>query len=379
MAGKTRMLFVDNLRLAVIVLVVCQHAAVTYSGLGGWYYKETLPQSLTSHLFFGVYETFAQSFFMGVLFLLAGYYAAASLRAKGTWAFIKGRFVRLGAPALFYMAVLQPLIIYYLLNGVQVRIDVPFAVYYRHYLTSREFPSGSGPMWFALALLVFCLVYALAKLRARPAGPIPESAVLPARLVWGLAAAASLGAFLLRLCWPLGTNVLNMQLGFFSQYIILFCFGTAAYGRNWLLGVDAARGRRLVLAAVAGIPLLVVLVFASGALEGNTAYRGGLNWSSAAFAVWESFTGVFMAVGLLGVLRAGWNTQTPLVQALSAGAFAVYVFHPPVLIAITLGLRSVELGAWPKYLLACVLALPACFAVAWLVLRTPLLREMVRS
>lgn len=379
MGGKPRLLFVDNLRLAVIALVVCLHAAVTYSGLGSWYYKETLPQGPATHLFFAVFQSFSQAFFMGVLFLLAGYYAAASLRSRGTAGFVTGRLVRLGLPALFYMAVMQPLMIYYLLNGLRVRIEVPFSVYYRGYLTSAEFPSGSGPMWFAVALLVFCLVYALASLGARPGKPAAQPSRPPSAVVALLAVVISLGAFLLRLRWPIGTNVYNMQLGYFSQYMLLFCFGTVAYGRNWLAGMDAARGGRLVLAAVSGIPVLIALIVCSGAFDGNPALRGGWNWASAAFAVWESVTGVCMSVGLLGVLRARWNTQAPLVASLSACAFAVYLFHPPVLIGISLGLRHLPLGAFAKFLLASALALPASFAVAWLARRTPLVRDMVRS
>ncbi len=40
-AGSGRRLyFVDNIRSFVIVQVVVLHAAVTYSGLGMWYYQE---------------------------------------------------------------------------------------------------------------------------------------------------------------------------------------------------------------------------------------------------------------------------------------------------------------------------------------------------
>jgi peptidoglycan/LPS O-acetylase OafA/YrhL len=36
---KGRLLYVDNLRLLIIVFVVMHHLAVTYSGFGSWYYK----------------------------------------------------------------------------------------------------------------------------------------------------------------------------------------------------------------------------------------------------------------------------------------------------------------------------------------------------
>ncbi|MBN2132338.1 MAG: hypothetical protein JW741_22750, partial [Sedimentisphaerales bacterium] len=37
--AKTRLLFVDNLRTMLIVLVVMVHLSITYGGEGGWYYE----------------------------------------------------------------------------------------------------------------------------------------------------------------------------------------------------------------------------------------------------------------------------------------------------------------------------------------------------
>jgi hypothetical protein len=379
MAQQQRMLFVDNLRLGIIILVVGVHVAVTYSGLGSWYYKEHLPLDPASFLFFAVSQLFVQAFFMGTLFMIAGYYAAASFKSKGRALFLKGRCIRLGIPTLFYMMVINPLTVYYLMDWDHTKITVPFADFYVHYVTSLAFLGGTGPMWFALALLLFCVVYALSRPATTTPGPGPETRRLPPGLPLLLALAASLGAFLLRLKWPIGTNVGNMQLCFFSQYIVLFCFGIAAHGRDWLSGIDYALGRRCLAAAFLGVPLLVGLIFLSGSFGGDPTFRGGWNWASAAFAVWESFTGVYMSVGLVGVLRHRWNSQGPLVKSMSASAFAVYVFHPPILVCISQLLRPVLLPAVPKFLLVFAVSVPVCFVAARLIRATPLLRDMVRS
>lgn len=379
MAQQQRMLFVDNLRLSVIVLVVCMHVAVTYSGLGGWYYKEHLPLDAASFLFFAVFQTFLQAFFMGTLFMIAGYFAAASLASKGTALFLKGRCMRLGMPTLFYMLVINPLTVYYLMDWDHTQITVPFADFYAHYVTSLSFLGGTGPMWFALALLLFCVVYALARRGPRPSGPSREARPLPPGLLLLLVLVASLGAFLLRLKWPIGTNVANMQLCFFSQYVVLFCFGIAAHGRGWLSGIDYALGRRCLAMAFLGIPLLVILIFQRGAFVGDTAFQGGVNGESVLFSVWESFTGVFMSLGLVGVLRCHWNSQGALVKSLSDSGFAVYVFHPPILVFLSQVLRPVPLAAFPKFLLVFVISLPVCFIVARVIRQTPFVRDMVRS
>jgi len=380
-----RMFFVDNLRLAVIVLVVILHVAVTYSGLGGWYYKEGRPLGADTLLFFAVFQCFLQAFFMGALFMVAGYFAAASLKSKGTREFLKGRVIRLGVPTLFYMLVINPATVYFLKDWDQTLYTVTFAGFWIRYALGFHFIGGTGPMWFALALLIFCVVYALARAVIGTAGVTntfgdeTPSQQFPALLPLLLALGVSALAFLLRLNWPIGSDIFNMQLGYFSQYIILFCFGIAAYGKGWFATIGYSLAKKCLAAAFSGIPLLLAFIVLMKVFEGNESFRGGMNWQSLAFSVWESFTGVFMSVGLLGVLREKWNTQGELAKSMSASAFAVYVFHPPVLVFLSQVLRPVDLAVITKFLLVSAVALPLCFAAARIIRATPLLRDMVRS
>ncbi|WP_243359819.1 acyltransferase family protein [Fundidesulfovibrio terrae] len=379
MEQRQRMLFVDNLRLGVIVLVVCMHVAVTYSGLGDWYYKEGLPLGTASFIFFAVFQCFLQAFFMGTLFMLAGYYAAASLASKGAGGFIKGRLIRLGAPTLFYMLVINPFTVYYLKDWDHTLYPVPFTRFYAAYIEGGRVLGGTGPMWFALALLIFCVVFAAIRQLSGTPGRTPSPRPFPSRLPVLVALAASALAFALRLEWPIGTNFLNMQLCYFSQYVILFCFGIAAHGNGWLERIEYPLAVRCLAAAGLGMAVLLGFFFLSGAMAGDQSFRGGFTWQNAAFSLWESFTGVFMTVGLVGVLRRHWNTQGAFAKSLSDSAFAVYVFHAPMLVFISLMLRGVELAALPKFLLVCAVALPVCFAAARLIRATPVLRSLVRS
>ncbi len=77
--APARLLFIDNLRWVMIMLVLSMHAAVTYSGHGSWYVKETAHLGLPQELIFVTYQVFLQSFFMGLLFFVAGYFVPGSL------------------------------------------------------------------------------------------------------------------------------------------------------------------------------------------------------------------------------------------------------------------------------------------------------------
>jgi len=65
-----RLAWVDNLRIMVIITVVFLHSAVTYSGLGGWYYKENDGVDMLSMIFFAFFQTFTQAYFMSLLFMV---------------------------------------------------------------------------------------------------------------------------------------------------------------------------------------------------------------------------------------------------------------------------------------------------------------------
>jgi fucose 4-O-acetylase-like acetyltransferase len=199
----------------MIILVVLTHVAVTYSGMGSWYYKEGQSVGMTSMVLFGVYQSFAQAFSMGLLFLLAGYFIPGSLERKGAARFVKERLFRLGVPTLVFMFILHPLCV------AITNPDIEIVRYYIHGIASLEFLSWSGPLWFAL-----------------------------------------------RTVFPLGTDVVNMQLGYFSSYIIMFVLGIRGYPSGLLDGID---------------------------------YQVGRKWFLAAFALWESFFCVAMIIGLISI------------------------------------------------------------------------------
>ena len=112
---QSRLGFVDNLRWTMIVLVVSMHAAVTYSHVGSWYFVEEPSPGQAELVVFAAYQMFLQAFFMGLLFLIAGYFVPAAFDRKGLGNFLRDRAVRLGLPSLLYMLVIHPLTVYWLL------------------------------------------------------------------------------------------------------------------------------------------------------------------------------------------------------------------------------------------------------------------------
>src|SRR5271165_1297115 len=167
--GSARLAWVDQLRTLLIVLVVNMHACVTYSHVGSWYVKEAPDPPPYIKVAFVFWQAHLQSFFMGVLFLVAGYFAHGSLGRRGTPGFVRERLMRLGLPTLLYMLVIGPLILLAINPNGNRQGSLPGA--YVEYLVHGRFLGESGPMWFAAALLIFSVV--LAEWRA--VRPLPEA------------------------------------------------------------------------------------------------------------------------------------------------------------------------------------------------------------
>ena len=382
-AATQRFAFVDNIRWALIVLVICHHSAVTYSHVGSWYYLDGPKPGMVATAAFASLETFDQAFFMGFLFLIAGYFVPRAFDRKGAVQFLRDRATRLGLPALLFMLVIHPFTVYWLLRNFDDPSIPPLSQAYLPFLTSGRVLSASGPMWFALALLLFCIGYASFRLVAdrwakrSPAGP---EALPGTSEIAGFILLLGLCTFVVRITQPIGSSILNMQLCYFSQYVLMFAIGIRAYRRNWLLRIPYRFGLSWLKSALwFGVPAWFALLAASGALAGSAAsLLGGWHWQSAAFSLWEAFFCVGVCLGFTVLFRDRWNYQGRLTAFLSSNSFAAYVFHTPILVAITLGLKDWAAPIGAKFALACLLAVPATFLACGLAIRRlPGLRQML--
>ncbi len=186
--------------------------------------------------------------------------------------------------------------------------------------------------------------------------------------------------FLVRIVCPSGASFLNMHLGDFPQYILLFAAGIVAKRRGWLSKLFYPSGLCwLLIALPAGFAAWLFILFKGGALSGNTRdYSGGWHWQAASMNLWESFTCVAICFGLLVIYRRSCNRQGRLEKFLSDNAFSIYVFHPPIVI---LAARLLHFLAWPPIpkflLLTCLGAVVTYLLSAAVFRRIPFLRNIL--
>lgn len=356
----------DGLRAFATLLVVLHHTAITYGAIGGWFYRERPPGSSLALTFFC---TVNQAFFMGLFFLLAGYFTPAALARKGGWRFAGERLLRLGVPLAVFGWLIGPLTI----ALAQTSRGRPFGDTLASLLQSGTFEIG--PLWFAEALLIFAALLLLwpaaQRLITRPQrgdAPFPVR-----RTLWIAALGTGAAAFVLRLAWPVGWNVWGLQLGYFASYVVLFAAGCLAATPRWLEHVPPAAHRHWRRVAWLALPVLPLLALLGGRVLPPAWLgppEGGWNLPAIAYAFWEPLIAWGVILGLLARC-ARWRVASPRARALARRAYAIFVIHPPVVVAVSIAWREVPAFALLKFAVTGSVACLLCYWIAGALLRLP--------
>jgi surface polysaccharide O-acyltransferase-like enzyme len=376
-----RIAFFDNLRVLLTILVISNHLMVTYGGPGFWDYIECTADTIT-FILFTIHNAVNQSFFMSFFFLLAGYFTVASYDRKGPWLFTKDRLLRLGIPLLFYDTLINPSIIFI----IKVKLENFRGSYLNHLLhyLNNSFYIGSGPLWFIEKLLLFTLCYLFYRLifrditkRLNENTPLPSNQIT---LLFVLITGALL--FIKRIPLPLLENVkiLTFDCPFLPpHHTCYFVIGVVSYRTKWLQRLTKSAAKFWFKIFTFFIFVYFPLLFITGgALSGNTSqYFGGLRWQSLLYSIWDQFVGLGMIIILLILFRTKLNNTSKITQAMAKASYGTYIIHSIVIIYFTLTIRNIQLHPLPKYMLAAIISIPLCFALAHLIRKIPLVSKIL--
>ncbi len=357
----------DYLRAFVIFLVVLHHAAMAYctgghSAGGGDYTKATAPVvDLAQWDGFNLMVMGNDSFFMPLMFLLAGLFVRPSLARKGLGRYLADRALRLGVPLLIGIVTVVPLSYYasYLQSGG----TAGFATFWARMVTVGPWPSG--PLWFVGALLVFDTAAAL--VLSRDAVRLGVRRLLAAldrrpKIVWFAAflalaalvflpAVGILGPSLWLTAGPFGIQASRIGLYgfFFVAGVIVGADRLAAFfGDGWW--------RWPLLAALAAALFFILHGAALPAIA-----DGGLMLLFC----------VAMAFGLLALAVHFGRRRSAVGDSLGANAYGIYLLHYPIVLWIQYKLLPMPLGPFWKGLLVLVSGFASSWLAASLLRRVP--------
>ena len=313
MNTSNRLLYLDNLKVCLTVLV-------TYGDGGGWAYHPSNPAEFMPWIwhFFSVNA----AFFMGLFFLISGYFVPTSFDKQGAKVFVQKKLIRLGIPLL-------------LMGGL---------------IAALSGKPEIGHMWYIESLLVFCLIYALIRLICKPIdGECSSRPTIIGLLIFG--GVMGLGSYLM---------------AHYLQYVMMFVVGILASRFHWLEKIKNTTGI---------LSLLIGCLLALGIYM-----RNGGEWNDFVaqwFGFYESLLCVFISFGLLWLFREYGSWHSKFWQWCAAQAYGAYIVHLLLMIALQNAIDGIWMGAFGKFMFIGVVTTIASFGLTWLLRMIPGVKKVL--
>lgn len=302
--------FIDNIKIALIMLVVAHHAGQAYGPGGWWYFLDS--ESIN---WLGSFFSVNAAFFMSMFFFLSAYFLPQSIATKGPKRFLKERFIRIGIPLILGFLVMIPILMYLYYINFRDYEPLSFSSYYINIFfgLGNEPANWSGPswpdmqfghLWFLEHLLVYALLFSIwtfftsKKFTKKSDGNIKVYQILSLWLV------VSLVTFFTRIWFPIdhwsaSLGFIQTEFAHVPQYVSFFCLGIVAYQRKWFLTLSSRAG---YIWLTIGIFIVTIMYFG-----GNTVYpfllKGGQNLGSLTQSFIETLLCISLIIGLLILFR----------------------------------------------------------------------------
>ena len=368
--NESRIHSLDNLKWAIVWLMVVFHAAMCYMAYAPeWWYVVDKSQPLFTAT---AVVCWTDIFIMPVMFFVSGYFGLMSFSKHGCRNFWKSKLRRIVLPWLFGAMVIAPFIAYIMLASRQSPIGVRefyTSLFWGPYYQQAHYWYLGALSALYLLLSAICLLCPSLAERGTPARPpriIPISLFLLAFLSIGI-----ISSFLHPDTWTFYGYVLVLQPVRVPTYIAVVFLGAWAWKTGWFSPVGYTPSCMPWSAAflVSGSIYLWQKLF----LTQYVSTQVLLVWANALCQTAFTVSALF---ALLALFHRFLNRSSRLSSALSATSYGVYYLHQPILFPLAWLFTTIPLPSPLKLLTVSILALFLCFVISRFVLssRTPLRR-----
>lgn len=348
-----RLFFMDNLKWAIIWLMVVFHAAMCYMAYAPeWWYVVDKAEPVFSAT---VFICWADIFSMPVMFFISGYFGLQSLTRHGAATFWKKKFLRIFLPWVFGAVFLAPPITYIILASRHVPMD--FWTFYTTLFWGPLYEQAA--YWYLGALLALYVLLQLAVLLcpslARRTPRRPGALYFLALFALSALSIGVINAYMPLDTWKFYAYLLVLQPVRIPTYILIFFAGAWAYRCHWF--EPTGYTPQPVLWSAAAILFSLLYLWERFQLPGtfapdtarylNALAQGGFH-VSAVFA-------------LLAVFRRCLDYTSPLLSQLSKTSYGVYYLHMLILFPVAWIFCGISLPVYPKYFLVCAISLAICY------------------
>jgi fucose 4-O-acetylase-like acetyltransferase len=368
--GSERLVSLDVLRVAIIVMVIVHHAAQPYGPTGGEWPVTDAAQSDWFRPFYTVNAAVG----LGLLFLLAGYFVPRPYDRKGPQRFLRERLSRIGVP----------LVVFALAANLPIALASAQPDSFGAFVSSL-YQDAWTPLylhlWFVGHLILYSGVYVIWR---RFAGRAPHSRPTPGHLSI-LAFTVGLVAVTWVVRWWYSVNewvpllwVLPAEPAHLPQYLSLFVLGAMAYRGDWLRKLPSGVGRLwLGVGLLAALCMVAVQMLAPDSWRYNEFADGGRGWQSLVRSTVEGLICVGLAVGVTVLVRDLIHRPLRLASAMAATSYAAYILHVYIVVPLQVAITEVDASPFLKFGVVAVLAVLLSFGAAHLSRRLPGIRRLL--
>ena len=380
-----RVSYIDMLRGFLIALVIVFHAACTYNGSEDWTFRDLKANDPVTEVGLYFFVIYCQSFFMSLYFFLSGVFTPGAYDRKGVGRYWLDRVVHLLIPALIYTLAVSRIPNYLTaITNYGVRDS-----FWKFSANTFWTEADAGPTWFVFAVLLFSGLYTLVrivanKLTRTSSGtkswidrvPAPGIGQL---LITALVMAAGMfivGQFMSIVHAERIFGAIPFIIGFFPFYLVFFFGGVLAYRNHWLEQWQASPIKFWGTASIMLVVLLPVLLVGGGALEnGIDIFLSGFTWRCAATCLWLALACVSFGMSLTLWMREHVRNGSRLAAFVGKNSFTVFLIHSAILVGVSVSISGYDWHPLIKFAVSSVVAVPACFLVAWLLRKIPGLKQ----
>ncbi|BDA87064.1 membrane protein [Aureimonas sp. SA4125] len=370
MQEKTRLHYIDALRVSAFGLLILYHASVAFFPGMHWLIESAVTSSALETAM-----NHPRAWRLALLFFVSGMGVAFAFRTAPLGDLIRQRLIRLGLPLAAAMALFivpQVWCERVMEDGYEGSL---WTFWLTRYFTEGKYPDGNitwAHMWFVAYLIALVLtVLPVLKLLDRPAFTWMSRGIERlAGTAWIYALfLIPLGANLALSPWfPRETNALYNDGAWFAVWASWFAFGYLfARSHQTLIGGVIAR-RWTSAALAAGLSALLATI----------AWGPGTGWSIGGYEEMTiSFKGLTLALAwtmiltLVGFAARHIGAPSRLVRYLSDGVFAFYIVHQTLVVAALFYLLPQGLGLWTTYALVIAATVAGCLLFFELARRLP--------
>ncbi|TWP27293.1 acyltransferase [Apibacter muscae] len=337
---------IDNLRFAMVVLVIALHAAMTFMDyVPEWWYVINPKRSLGFTYLVVILDTFP----MTVLFFLSGYFAPNSLKKRGTLSFIRNKTIHIAIPWMLGVLFVAPFFSRLTMSAYGYP-SIPFISFYLNDFLGVFYQQAH--YWFLGVLFLFFIIYAWASPKKIKLLNIASSWMIFFTIfLTAVAYFLSTRYYKPANGWTNVGYLLYFQPARFMGYFLMFFLGIYAQNKHWFK-VNGWKPSLKIFLSISFISMVGVIIIQMNLLNNITDVQKQI-----AEAIFYSLASVSLTILLITLCMRVHGSVQKIIHFFSPYSYGIYWLHQIILMLILQFLLNINIPIFIKWFLSIVITI----------------------